>query len=163
MLLRVGTQTVDTDSSVPGRNKMQLFSGFTPEPVLLPEIFSSHHTWTTTLKPVAIHFSIWSCSGNKLLSCSYSLVRIFCSNLLPIGGHLGIFEEDLRATEGSTGVQDCPASGGLESQRSLTDAHYTAESHGGLCSEDPLTGVDKVGVPEQETCLPVDQQEISYS
>ncbi len=34
-----------------------------------------------------------------------------------------------------------------ESQRRLMDMHYTAENHRGLCSEDPLVGVDKVGVP----------------
>ncbi len=29
-------------------------------------------------------------------------------------------------------VQDCPASGGLESQRRLINMHYTAENHRGL-------------------------------
>ncbi len=59
-------------------------------------------------------------------------------------------------------VQDCRASEGLKSQRRLMDAHYAAKNHRGLCSEDPLAGVGRVGVPGTKNLSAVDQQEISY-
>ncbi len=40
-------------------------------------------------------------------------------------------------------------------------AHYTAAKHRGWCSEDPLAGVDRVGVPGTRNLSAVDQQEIS--